>query len=169
MIEYIQGDIIKAFQESKTGLLLNQNNLTVGMGAGIAKTIANLYPDITVKDLKIRTEAIIKPEACLGDILIHSLNDTHAIINIYSQYNPGCPKKGFDTFEQRIHWLKVAFSELRYLYNHDEAILFFPLIASGMAKDITKQYTSDLDYFKKYIVPVIEECLADFTIKVYYL
>ncbi len=47
--------------------------------------------------------------------------------------------------------------------------IILPLIASGLAKMRTKDCISDLDYFKKYIAPTVEECLIDMNVTVYYL
>ena len=169
MIEYIKGDLIKAFKENEKAVLVHQCNLTVGMGAGIAKVIADNFPEILEPDIKIRTKALERPEQCLGNTVLYHLGGQKVIANVYSQYFPGNPNKVFDTFEQRLHWLKLALEKFVYIYADSGITFYMPLIASGLAKQQNKKCYSDFDYFKKFIAPTIEEELKDFNVKVYYL
>lgn len=98
---------------------------------------------------------------------------------MYSQYYPGSPKENtthFDTFMQRCAWLKQCLSDLKsysdYLISvyNKEVKIGLPLIASGLAADKKlKGDMTDLEYFKKYIAPIVEEELKDLDVTVYYL
>jgi len=173
MIEYIKGDVIKAFKEHQGSCcLMHQENCQSLNKAGFAKSLYDEFPEANPN--KVMSQYF-------GEYLLKSIKEKSEykkfIINLYTQYYPGSPSNkiakinGYeltDNFNNRINALKNCLKRLNWVLNEDNTI-FIPLIASGLAKDKTKNYISDLDYFQKYIAPVIEECLEDFTIKVYYL
>lgn len=168
MIEYIQGDAIKAFEILDNVALLHQENCQSLYKAGFAKILYNKYP-------KANPNSIMSNY--FADAIKTYVGDSKCIVNLYSQYYPGKPSNklgkydGFeleDNYTNRIKALEYCLYETTKSVDEDNIILM-PLIASGLAKDTTKEYTSDLDYFKRYIAPVIGEYLKDYNIKVYYL
>lgn len=198
MIKYKQGDLIEAFKKGEVQTILHQCNCTVGMGAGIAKSLCNSYKDLDTYDKKTRTyfiEELNRPDLLLG---WHTLFQVHnskedvdlrtipRIINIYSQYYPGKPNKEllkFDTFKQRLAWLKSAIDDIYnyMLVGNCSTNIGLPLLASGLAASpehkarvrevgITDKDTS-LYYFKEYIEPIIGvlATLKDSKVTVYYL
>ncbi len=165
---YKQGSIINALKNGEIEICAIQENCTVGMGAGISKFLVDEYPEIRKYNLEQLKLAKTAPEEVLGKAIPYLLNNNAVIYGIYSQYYPGGPSiDGFDKFEQRLHWLNKGLSYINDSNKGKSIIL--PLIASGLAKMRTKDCISDLDYFKKYIAPTVEECLIDMNVTVYYL
>lgn len=169
MIKYKQGDLLQAFENGEIDTYIVQENCTVGMGAGISKAIVEKYPEVkkyNLEQLRIAKEA---PEDVLGLLIPYMLNNKRYIYGIYSQYYPGSPQKGFDTHKQRLNWLFKGLDTFnRSNFNIN---LGLPLISSGLAKNRELDYISDLDYFKKYIAPIIEDSItnANINVTVYYL
>lgn len=168
MIEYIQGDIIKAFEELDNVVLCHIDNCNSLYKAGFAKILYNKYP-------KANPNSVMSQY--FGDIIKNYIEDNKYIINLYSQYYPGKPSdklgkyQGFelpDNYNNRIKALEHCLYQITEIISEDY-IIIMPLIASGLAKDTTKEYSSDLDYFKRYIAPIIEKYLEDYNVKVYYL
>lgn len=167
MIQYKQGDLLKAFENGEVDTFIIQENCTVGMGAGISKLTSVKYPEVlkyNFEQLRIAKEA---PEDVLGLLVPYMLKNKRYIYGIYSQYYPGSPQKGFDTHKQRLNWLFKGLDT--FDRNNFGANLGLPLIASGLAKNHELKHDSDLDYFKKYIAPTVEEALPNVNVTVYYL
>ena len=175
MIEYIQGDIIKAFEELDDVVLLHQENCSSLHKKGFAKVLYDKYPQANSNSVMSQY---------FGNIYDTNINSGKYIINLYSQYYPGNPSnkpgkyQGFeviDNYVNRIKALQYCLKGVVYFVDNleetlqDKYTIIMPLIASGLAKDSTKEYTSDLDYFQRYIASVIEEYLEDYNVKVYYL
>lgn len=173
MITYIKGDLIKAFESGEINIIAHQCNCQGNMGAGIAKLLANKYPELKQTDKERCDLFKDEPERLVGRYSLYEPNEKQVIYNIYSQYFIGSPKTGFDTFEQRLNWLIRALwyikGNTRYLKGDsiEPLNIGIPLIASGLAKDKNKPHTSDLDYFQKYIASHIENIFDN--LKVYYL
>ncbi len=161
-MKYIQGDLLKAFENKEVDCILHSCNLTIGMGAGIAKAIAEKYPMIVEYDKFIRNKATYTPESLLG---IPFGKD--GIYNLYIQYFSGGSKEGFDTTKQRFYWLSKALTQINKL--EKGKTVGIPLLLSGLAKDKSKPYTSDLNYFQNYIEVMVKDHLTDCTPVIYYL
>ena len=163
MIEYIQGDIIKSFEKLDNVVLLHQENVISKYKKGFAKVLYDKYPN-AYKQVT---------EDYFGNIVTTKFDENKYIVNFYSQFYPGKPYKKDDKYDDRVVALKECLSNLLYDFYGtnflNNATIILPLIASGLAKDITKEYTSDLDYFQRYIAPIIEKYLEDYNVKVYYL
>jgi hypothetical protein len=92
--------------------------------------------------------------------------------SIESKYAIG--NKIFDTFENRCYALRCALKEAANMIDKSYKI-GLPLIASGLAADKELKYkyalaiNPDLQYFKKYIAPIVEEEFKDLDVTVYYL
>jgi hypothetical protein len=168
MIEYIQGDVIKAFEEVDNVVLCHIDNCSSLYKKGFAKTLYNKYP-------KANTNSIMSNY--FGDAIKTYMGDSKCIVNLYSQYYPGnsSDKLGkydgfelYDNYNNRIKALEHSLYETSKIVDEGDLIIM-PLIASGLGKCLSKEYSSDLDYFKKYIAPIVEEYLKDYNVKVYYL
>lgn len=179
MLKYKQGDLLEAFENSEVNVIAHQCNCTVGMGAGIAKKIAEKYPIVDMLDKGYRKNEI-------GTALYIELGNDQHIFNLYAQYYPGQPtnkkfinNKPFifntfdeyiiDNFTQRLEWLKMSLKSFSsYLQSQDKIGLC--LLSSGLAADKKlKSSMTDLEYFKTYIASIVEEELKDFDVTVYYL
>lgn len=169
MIEYIQGDIIKAFEELDNVVLCHIDNCSSLYKKGFAKTLYDKYPKANANSVMTQY---------FGDIRkTYIQEDNKYIINLYSQYYPGNSSdklgkyEGFelpDNYNNRIKALEHCLYTVDTVINQDFLIIM-PLIASGIGKCSSKEYSSDLDYFKRYIAPIVEEYLKDYNVKVYYL
>lgn len=164
MITYKQGDLLQAFENGEVNLIAHQENCVSKNYAGIAKLIHDKYPET------------IDLNRFFGDITIHHVQ--HGIvINMFSQYYPGSPNNTVfvkdkyelvDNFYNRIIALEECLWKIR-MYFPDKK-MGLPLLASGLAAHkIYKQNKSDLEYFKQFIAPIVEKCLVDMDVIVYYL
>ncbi len=122
----VEGDLIKLFQEGQFDAIVHGCNCHNTMGAGIAKSLSEAYPDL----LRIDKEYMIP----VGDI--HRLgnftkltirngdpNKVQWIINAYSQYNPG---KDLD-----YNALELILKKINFLFKGERIGL--PLIGCGIA------------------------------------
>ena len=166
MIKYKQGDLLQAFENGEVNLIAHQENCVSTNYLGIAKLIHEKYP-ITLEGKRI-----------FGEYSVHYVNpkNNNVVMNMYSQYYPGSPstktfnKNGYETvdsFQTRITALKNCLEIIQYGFNDYKVGLC--LVASGLAKVKEKPHASDLDYFKKYIAPIVEKCLDDVDVTIYYL
>ncbi len=174
-MNYKQGDLLIAFKDDEVNVIMHQCNCTVGMGAGIAKEIAREFPIVNLINDELLDQSDIE-----GKCYPIAITNKKYIVNLYSQYYPGAPsereilfgenKGNLDTFRQRLNWLRKSLKMYVEEYSNKDDIIGLPLIASGLAADKNKKNgLSDLEYFKKYIAPTIEEELQNFNVTVYYL
>jgi len=158
-MQFIQGDLLCAFENGDVNIIAHQTNCCCGMGAGIAKVIAEKYPNVKFADEKYRKNAI-------GTCLPVFIEKNKFIVNLYAQN-----LVTEEPFEQRRHWLICALNDMKNLLlikNEDK--IGIPLIGSGLAADKKmKGNLTDLEYFKKYIQQIILSVLHDYQIRVYYL
>ena len=156
-MKYIKGDIIEAFNKGEIDVIAHQCNCTTGHGKGFAKILANEFPIINRQS----------PQRLLGEAMPYYLGGGRAILNMYAQYNPGpCRAGTSDSFEHRLKMLKRCLRIANHFFHYER--IGIPLIASGLAasKELKGDMT-DLEYFKKYIAPTVEEYLPNAI--VYYL
>lgn len=175
-MNYKQGDLLAAFEVKEVSHIAIQENCEgLSYFAGISKAIHSKYPELTEKHIK----------AC-SVIPFGKIMENNGIFSLYSQYYRGAPsnRKGkqeyfdmlsgqllekeiTDDFETRCQALAVCLSSVsEYKIEH----LGLPLITSALFTcKVRKQGLSDLDYFKKYIAPIVERELKNITVTVYYL
>jgi len=162
MIKYIKGNLIQMFKENQFDYLLHQCNC-FNSGVGFAGALFNEYPD--TKPLPQYSYTHVR----LGtNDYKPTLNGM--IVNMFSQYNPGgCTDTGVDSFPIRIKALELCLKEINDSISV-YAKIGMPLIASGIAADkVNKQGKTDLEYFLRYIAPLVNHCLPDRDITVVYL
>ena len=172
-MKYKQANIIQAFENGEINVLMHQCNCTVGMGAGIAKKIAEKYPVVNIMD-----KGLIGRRTLAGTCYPVNLGGKY-IVNLYSQYYVGSPTNKplpierevlYDNFNQRKKWLRLALQQYVNEYSDKKDIIGLPLIASGLAADRKlKGSMTDLQYFKEYVAPIVEEELKNLDITIYYL
>ena len=185
IIEYIQKDIFKAFEEREFNFFLHQCNCTAGMGGGIARIIKNKFPFVSAVDNKLiqyDNFQIEFPLKTYGNAFLTKVFDDGYIVNLYSQYYTGNPTDDtmYDTFSGRKTALRRAFKffliQVEALDLIGESIeLGMPLLASDLAADLElKEGMNTLEYFQRFI----EDCFIEtklingdipINIKVYYL
>ena len=152
MLEYIKGDAIQALENGDITVLAHACNHTVGMGAGIAKSIADKYPVVDSYD---------KEYGCGGwGTSVLEVGPNKAVLNSYCMMKHGKPTPNTnDSYEARLKRFKADLEE----YTDAADVVGIPLVLSGLAKH--DRSISDLEYFKKYIAPELES----YNLKVYYL
>jgi hypothetical protein len=167
-MNYINKNILLAFEQGGVDVLLHQENCVSKGYAGIAKLIHDKYPSTLPRENRK-----------FGMIEYAEVEESQYIVNMYSQFYPGSPNNskfahysGYlleDNFENRINALKKCLSEVKKVFNTNTSNfkIGIPLIASGLARKNGYQSMSDLEYFKTFIAPVVEEILPNVT--VYYL
>lgn len=167
-MKYIQYDIIEAFKISTNTVLAHQDNCTSFYKAGFAKKLYTIYPVANPKQVMKRYWG-----QC---VYVSSLESGNAICNMYAQYYPSSPSEKLgnylnllipDSFENRTKALVRCLKVTQRRFQDKQIIM--PLVSSGLAKDKSKEYTSDLDYFKRYIEPILLQNLNTENITVYYL
>lgn len=177
-INYIQKDIIDALRKNEINAIAHQCNCVTKSVSGFANVIFNEFPMLGEGHF----EYIKDKSSCFNTTYTYIENDKY-LINIYSQYYPAGPSNLFfthnnvyynDDFKTRCialeNCLKNIFNQA--LLENRELNLGIPLIASGLAADRTlKSNKTDLEYFKLYIEPILQNVLSEtnFKINVYYL
>jgi len=175
MITYVKGSLIEAFEKEEIDVILHQTNCVSRENvSGIAKSIFSKYPEALKSHLE---------EGIFGGFSEVSI-EGRMIINCNSQYYPGaCSENLFkfqamlgdyygtyempDNFNNRLSALKSVLNSLFWELPYNTKI-GIPLIASGLGADLTKKgLMSDLEYFKYYIAPEIEDLFKNLI--VYYL
>lgn len=197
-MKYIKGDLLKAFDKGEINIIAHQcNSANVaygGFGAGIAKAIRDRYKGIDELDKKTRANTNPIGQAISFDIdnkRIYNLYSQYFIgspsnklftCDLSLQIDSTEFKETYDipdNFMNRLNWLKTSltlmsndlpFNHTNELTGEDSIKIGIPLLASGLAsqKDLKKNLT-DLEYFKMYIAPVVQDTLGGYSITVYYL
>lgn len=179
MLKYKQGDAIEAFEQDEINVCLSQSNCeALNYFAGFAKKLHQKYPELTkLHQLHCNQDNVFGSSFVYNpNLKITPVNKY--IVNMYSQYYRGQPSSNnftlndylvCDSFENRTLALKSCLKYVDAKF-HREVKIGLPLIASGLAADKKLKGTmTDLEYFKKYIAPIIEEELKDLDVTVYYL
>lgn len=119
----VEGDLITLFQEGQFDAIVHGCNCHNVMGAGIAKTLADKYPELLQvdKDFSIPVSNIGR----LGNFSKLTLGigkNAKWIINAYTQYNPG---KDLD-----YNALELVFKKINFLFKGERIGL--PLVGAGI-------------------------------------
>lgn len=159
-IRFIKGDLIELFKQKEFDLIAHQCNCIGVMGAGIAKALAQEFPQI---DLEVN--GVGQAVKLFGTYEYFDTEYGH-IINICSQFNVGqCRPVGIDSFEVRLGALENCLNNINEEFSTQHIGL--PLIASGLARK--KSDLPDLSYFHSFILPSVEKCLKDMKVTIVYL
>jgi predicted RNase H-like HicB family nuclease len=151
-MNYKQGDLIQAYKDEDVKWLIHQIH-SQGKGyAGFAGKLQKEYPD-----------CFPLGPSTPGEWHVYS-----GIFSICAQIYPGHCTFG-DTYEGRLKRLKHAISEIIFVYQiEDTEKIGIPLIGSGLGSDLgLKKDMTDLEYFKQYIAPALDELGLNFI--AYYL
>jgi hypothetical protein len=159
-IIFKKGDLIKLFDKEKFNCIAHQCNteLNSELCGGIAGTIFKTYDiasyinNSTINMYKeLRHDLLGQSRAC-------KVNNNQIIFNLYSQYAIGFPRKGIDSMQCRLSYLKQGLKDIKdFMILTNYSTLGLPLLASGLAKQKEFYDVSDLNYFKEYILPTIKE------------
>lgn len=162
-MQYKQGDLVTLFKQVEFNLIAQQCNCFNVMGGGIAGVLCEHFPAIMKKD-----EYDLNPVSKYGTIQSVKV-EQGIIVNMFSQFQPGsCTKTGIDSFEVRLGALRSCLDQINREYTG--ATIGLPLIASGIAASVfVKKNMSDLQYFTKFIAPVVEQHLFSLNVVIVYL
>ena len=159
-IKFVQGDLIALFKQKEFDLIGHQCNCVGVMKAGIAKVLAEEFPQIDVE-----VNGVGQAVSLFGTYEYFGTEYGY-IINMYSQFNVGkCSDVGIDSFEVRLGALENCLHNINEDFSGQHIGL--PLIASGIAKK--KSGLNDFDYFSTFILPSVEKCFKDMDVTIVYL
>ena len=189
-MHYKTGNLITEFKKANGKVcLLHQANCQFHVsnrhGKGVAYAIAKSFPEMgEAENLQLRLNP---QEFYFGTFFSFEQSEDKFIVNLFSQKKFGSPEGIFDdyvlygtteeilkhpnqghlsdTFSDRCLALQSALIKFKETFNKKYKVLI-PLIASGVAKHSSKKYLSDVDYFKKYIAPIIENALVGYDVTV---
>jgi O-acetyl-ADP-ribose deacetylase (regulator of RNase III) len=166
MFKEIDGDMIKMFKNGEFDIISHGCNCFATMGAGIALTIGNEFPEAWFSD---QTQQSAKGMERLGnftkaEIAFDEYSRIGFVYNLYSQYNPG---KDFRK-QALIKSLRLMRKDLFESYGKgaSELKIGFPLIGCGIAggnwhevKEIIKKEFKDFNdvtavHFKQKVLGV---------------
>jgi len=172
-MEYIKKDIFKSLEDKTIDVMMHQVNCIGAFNAGIAKLIRNKYPLVyNFYITKVRSAS--KFIDLYGTYQFIQIDNGY-VVNLFSQYFTGEPTSNQipqsqynDDFFTRINMLKKTLGSVKKEIPENLTI-GLPLIASGIAKSSEHKKLSDLEYFKKFIEPTIEEVLGDREVIVHYI
>jgi O-acetyl-ADP-ribose deacetylase (regulator of RNase III) len=148
MIEYVRGDLLKAFEQEDINVMAHQCNCFNVMGAGIAKQIANRWPEVKAADAATTPGDISK----LGNFT-HAWVEDKVVFNLYGQFRFG---RGMYTdyfalgaaMEKMAAWLNTN-------YVADRVIIGFPKIGCGFGggdwSTISKMIENVFSKYKVYV------------------
>ena len=157
----IFSDLVKDFKEHKFDVIAHGCNCYNIMGAGIAKTIRNAYPEVFIVD---RDFNIPKGRQRLGNISIyHHLQSNQYIINCYTQNFIGAkfiyaPFK-IDKFEE---CLKKLYDIKNYPTLTPPIRLGLPYIGGGLGGGDRKAIRALIEKYAKEHQELFETTLVDF-------
>lgn len=136
-LKTVYGDIFDDIEQNKADVLVHGCNCFCNMGAGIALTIKNKFPE--AYDADLRTELGLKEKLGTYSKAKINLNGRiFTIVNAYTQYH----WKGndvladYDAIRQVFKAIKRDFAGLRIVY---------PLIGAGLAKGNWQTIKSIID------------------------
>ena len=120
-MKIIQGDLIKHTQEGLFDVIVHGNNCFCEMGAGIAKQLSDMYPEVLIADCKTIPGATNK----LGTFTYVKVKDGFIVVNAYTQYEYGMGRHAdYKAIRECFNAIKKSFTGKRIGY---------PLIGAGMA------------------------------------
>ena len=86
----IDGDLVKMFDNGEFDVIIHGCNCFHTMGAGIAKQISNIYPEVLFYDKNYSLHADFDKLSDYTFCIITNSNEKNAtVINLYTQYQPG--------------------------------------------------------------------------------
>ena len=149
--EYRHGDI---FKQLDLHYIAHQCNCFHCMGAGVAGQIAKLYPEVSQHD-KAYTKCGDKNK--LGKIQVVNVipknnnYSLHGIINMYSQFEPGCYKTN-EEYNERLKAIESCLIAIKDSFDEyiGEVVIGFPYLIgcgiSGLAeKDVMNIFNKVFD------------------------
>jgi O-acetyl-ADP-ribose deacetylase (regulator of RNase III) len=128
----VKGNLISLAHKGNFDIIAHGCNCWCTMGAGIAKTIKEEFPEAFEADLKTK-KGDIKKFGSLSYARVKTKSGKDLIVaNLYTQYSLGGPKEG-ETKEQRLEAIKKSFKELKMLFPKETKNIGVPMLGAGIA------------------------------------
>ena len=140
MLKKIKGDLLDMADRGEFDYIVHGCNCFNAMGAGIARQIADRYPNVQEADLKTARGSIMK----LGNFT-YGYSSTCAIINAYTQY--GTSADGSDVFEYEAFALVLK----KILHEFGGKRYGLPYIGMGLAGGDRKVILSIIEDWAKQV------------------
>lgn len=150
----IDGDLIELFKEGEFDVIVHGCNCFATMGAGIALTMGNEFPEAKAADKRLK---IPNGKKRLGKLSYAEIDgipndkDKAFVFNLYTQFNPGPDfkmKALKDSLGNMIKQLEFQYEE----FDPSDIKIGFPLIGCGIAggdwnevKKVIKKMMKDYD------------------------
>lgn len=126
LIKHVEGDILQLFAQGTRPVILHQANCFHTMGSGIAKTLADKYPEVLDADCKtLKGDKAKLGRFSVAAITKHGDAPRRLIFNIYSQYAFGWNKCHTD-YEAITSGFKLAATHLQREGIGKETVLAVP-------------------------------------------
>jgi O-acetyl-ADP-ribose deacetylase (regulator of RNase III) len=147
-----KGDLVRLFEKEFFDIIAHGCNCMGIMGAGIAKQIAEKYPNALSVDIEHKSK-FNNPTEQMGTFSVLNIGDYKRIYNLYTQIKPG---KHFD-FESFKLALKAMKNDLPCSHTDSKIRIGFPYIGCGLggfeSKElIEKTIKDELNEYDIYIV-----------------
>lgn len=122
----VQGDLIKLALEGEFDVIIHGCNCFCTMGAGIAKTMMEFFPEVYEADLKTEKGARDKLGS-ISSVIVSRNNINIVIVNAYTQYSPSGAGilVDYEAVSSVFREIKKQYSGLRMGY---------PMIGAGLAR-----------------------------------
>lgn len=143
IVDTINGNLITLFDEGLFFRVAHGCNTLVPMGRGIAKSFVDRWPEVQEENLEYKAywESLWKGKGFVEPfkrfcgtadpvVVDRKCGAIGVIWNLYTQRGVGYPVEG----ENRLEYIREAFSELNEAIALDDAAIGIPLIGSGLAK-----------------------------------
>jgi O-acetyl-ADP-ribose deacetylase (regulator of RNase III) len=152
MIE-LYGDLVL---NKNIDIFCHQTNCFATMGAGIARQIAKIYPEVEANDYTYFHSNLNTNELLLGTILPTFTHDNRVCINMYSQYSTGkATPNTMDDSNHREQAFTMCLEKLHDLVVYDsrfskvKSIGFPKFIGCGLAGGDWRHYAMIISLFEE--------------------
>ncbi len=125
-MKIVQGDLIKLALEGEFEVIVHGCNCFCTMGAGIAKTVMEFFPEAYEADLKTEKGAREKLGS-ISSVTVNRNNLNIAVVNAYTQYSPSGAGILVD-YEA----VSSVFREIKQQYSGCR--IGYPMIGAGLAR-----------------------------------
>ena len=147
-----KGDLVKLFDMGFFDIIAHGCNCMGIMGAGVAKQIAERYPQASKIDIEHKSK-FDEPAEQMGTFSVVHVNDDKRIYNLYTQVRPG-KYFDYDSFKSA---LKAMKNDLPNSHSDVKIRVGFPYIGCGLggfeSKElIEKTIKDELNEYDIYIV-----------------
>lgn len=153
IIKTIKGDLIKLFETGEAKAIAHGCNCFHRMGSGIARQIADKYPQAPAVD---RENTKYGDRSKLGSFTVCQIGpgwDGQRIYNLYTQYDFGTDSRKADYTA-----ISKVFAELDEWWNYDSP-LYIPMIGAGLAGGDWNVIQNIINQNTKYMDIVVVEYL----------